>query len=74
MVKVVEPGADNCRMRFEDLSARAMAAGAEAAVAAVLDREHHTPFEQYVKPPVRAILGQLGKEDHVIIIVLHHVR
>ena len=64
----------SCRMRVVDLSAEVSAKGALPVIEALLERESGVPFEQYLEPPVRAVLARLGHDEHFVAVHLHHVR
>jgi amino acid adenylation domain-containing protein/FkbH-like protein len=78
----VEPGADEpvqvidphgrVEVRIEDLSAVA-ADGREGAALAIALRESQLPFNLSTDLPMRALLLRLGDDDHVLVIVMHHV-
>ena len=61
-------------MRLEDYSQKVVSAGVDTVMDAVMHRETMTPFEQYSRPPVRALLARLSEGEHVILVVMHHVR
>lgn len=61
-------------MRLEDYSQKVLSAGVDTVMDAVMHRETMTPFEQYSRPPVRALLARLSEKEHVILVVMHHVR
>ena len=71
---MVESGTGSVRMRFEDYSQKVVSTGVDAVMDAVMHRETMTPFEQYARPPVRALLARLSESEHVILVVMHHVR
>lgn len=71
--QVVEPDASNCRILMVDLSAEADKADTTSALASWLAREAAVPFEPYSAPPVRAMLAQLGDDDHALLVLMHHV-
>lgn len=71
--QVVEPDASNCRILMVDLSAEADEADTASVLAAWLAREAAVPFEPYSAPPVRAMLAQLGDDDHALLVLMHHV-
>ena len=64
----------SCRMRVVDLSADVSAKGALPVIEALLERESGVPFEQYLEPPVRAVLARLGHNEHFVAVHMHHVR
>ncbi|ACU37468.1 non-ribosomal peptide synthetase [Actinosynnema mirum] len=39
----------------------------------VFERELRRPLDLAVEPPVRAVLARLGAEDHLLLLVVHHI-
>ena len=72
--QVVEPDASSCRILMVDLAAEAGKADTMSVLASWLAREAAVPFEPYSAPPVRAMLAQLGDNDHALLVLMHHVR
>ena len=73
--QVVEPRVvASCRMRVVDLSAEVSVKGSLPVIEALLERESGVPFEQYLEPPVRAVLARLGHDEHFVAVHMHHVR
>ena len=60
-------------MRIVDLSAKAAGADPVAVLIAWIEEESSIPFDTYRVPPVRAMLARLGKNDHALLILMHHV-
>ena len=56
-----------------DLSAETDKADTASVLASWLAREAAVPFEPYSTPPVRAMLAQLGDDDHALLVLMHHV-
>ena len=72
-LQVVEPDASNSRILMVDLSAETDKADTASVLASWLAREAAVPFEPYSAPPVRAMLAQLGDDDHALLVLMHHV-
>nr|AWI62626.1 nonribosomal peptide synthetase [Cystobacter sp.] len=47
--------------------------GREAEVRRLASREHRRPFELELGPLFRALLVRLGEEEHVFLLVMHHI-
>ncbi|MET9936351.1 condensation domain-containing protein, partial [Streptomyces sp. NPDC006324] len=75
-VPVVLPAPDEVPLALLDLGATGDGAGAPDAVARALDlarEEARRPFDLAAGPLLRALLIRLGAEDHVLVLVVHHV-
>ncbi|MFE8938095.1 amino acid adenylation domain-containing protein [Streptomyces sp. NPDC007872] len=75
-VPVVLPAPDEVPLALLDLGTAGDGAGAPDAVARALDlarEEARRPFDLSAGPLLRALLIRLGAEDHVLVLVVHHV-
>jgi len=69
--QVIDP-LGRVEVRVRDLSGVAADAREDAALAVALS-ESQLPFNLATDPPMRALLLRLGGDDHVMVIVMHHV-
>ncbi|HEX2189474.1 MAG TPA: amino acid adenylation domain-containing protein, partial [Longimicrobiaceae bacterium] len=70
-VQTVQPPAP-VPLPLDDLAA-VPEAGREAAVRGAVDAEAGTPFDLARRPLLRARLLRLGAEEHVLVVVTHHI-